>query len=74
MSVNVKSALISGLISGLIINLSAIGMVPIVGDEMDKVLASRGLPALNNLAMIYFSIISFIFGYLSCFSICCRKR
>ena len=62
MSVNVKSLITSGLVSGLIINLSAITMVPVVGDQMDMVLASRGLPALSNMAMVYFSMISFING------------
>ncbi len=62
MKINVKSILTSGLISGLIINLSGISMVPVVGNEMDLVLASRGLPPLSNMAMLYISIVSFIFG------------
>ena len=62
MSINVKSLFTSGLVSGLIINLSAITMVPVVGDQMDLVLATRGLPALSNMAMLYFSMISFING------------
>jgi hypothetical protein len=62
MSINVKSVISSGLISGLLINLSAISMVPVVGNEMDLVLANRGLPSLSNWAMLYFCMISFIFG------------
>ena len=62
MSINVKSIITTGLVSGLIINLSAISMVPLVGNEMDEVLASRGLPPLSNMAMLYFSMISFVFG------------
>jgi hypothetical protein len=62
MKINVKSVITSGLISGLLINLSAISMVPVVGNEMDIVLASRGLPPLSNMAMLYFCMISFIFG------------
>jgi hypothetical protein len=62
MKINVKSVIISGLISGLIISLSAITMVPVVGNEMDMVLASRGLPPLSNMAMLFFSMISFING------------
>lgn len=62
MSVNIKSVFTSGLVSGLIINLSAIGMVPIVGNEFDVVLASRGLPPLSNMALLYFSMISFVNG------------
>lgn len=60
MSLNVKSIITSGLIVGLIISLSAITMVPVVGDQMDLVLESRGLPPLSNMAMLYFIIISFI--------------
>ena len=62
MAINIKSAIKSGLVSGLIINLSAITMVPVVGNEMDAVLSSLGLPALSNMAMVFFSMISFIFG------------
>jgi len=60
MKINVKSVFTSGLISGLVISLSAISMVPVVGNEMDVVLASRGLPPLSNLAMVFFCSISFI--------------
>ena len=62
MTINVKSLIKSGLVAGLIIDLSALTMVPVVGDQMDIVLASRGLPALSNLAMVFFSLISFIYG------------
>ena len=62
MKINVKSVFTSGLVSGLIINISAIGMVPLVGNEFDVVLASRGLPPLSNMAMLFFSMISFING------------
>lgn len=62
MSINVKSVITSGLVSGVIINLSAISMVPVVGNEMDLVLASRGLPPMSNMAMLFFSTISFVFG------------
>jgi len=62
MKINVKSVFTSGLVSGLIINLSAISMVPVVGNEFDVVLASRGLPPLSNMAMLFFSMISFING------------
>jgi hypothetical protein len=62
MKINVKSVITSGLISGLIISLSAITMVPVVGNEMDQVLASRGLPPLSKMAMLFFTMISFING------------
>ena len=62
MKINVKSVITSGLISGLIICLSALTMVPVVGNEMDQVLASRGLPPLSNMSMLFFTMISFING------------
>jgi len=62
MKINVKSVFTSGLVAGLVISLSAISMVPVVGNDMDMVLASRGLPPLSNMAMVFFCTISFIFG------------
>lgn len=62
MKINVKSVISSGLISGLVISMSAITMVPVVGNEMDMVLASRGLPPLSNMDMLYFVVLSFING------------
>jgi hypothetical protein len=60
---NVKSILTSGLVSGLIINISAIAMVPMVGDQFDRVLANRGLPPLSSIAMVFFSGLSFFMGF-----------
>jgi len=62
MKINVKSVITSGLISGLVISLSAITMVPVAGNEMDLVLESRGLPPLSNMAMLFFIVLSFING------------
>ena len=62
MTINVKRVITSGLVAGIIISLSAITMVPIVGNEMDTVLANRGLPPLSNLDMLYFCFVSFIYG------------
>lgn len=62
MKINVKSVITSGLIAGLVISLSAITMVPVVGNEMDLVLESRGLPPLSNMAMLFFVVLSFING------------
>jgi hypothetical protein len=62
MKINVKSVITSGLIAGLVISLSAITMVPVVGNEMDVVLTSRGLPPLSNMAMLFFVVLSFING------------
>lgn len=62
MKINVISVITSGLIAGLLISLSAITMVPVVGNEMDMVLASRGLPPLSKMDMLYFVVLSFING------------
>jgi hypothetical protein len=62
MKINVKSVITSGLIAGLIISLSALTMVPVVGNEMDVVLENRGLPPLSNMAMLFFVVLSFING------------
>jgi len=62
MKINVKSVITSGLIAGLLISLSAITMVPVVGNEMDMVLASKGLPPLSKMDMLYFVVLSFING------------
>ena len=62
MKINVKSVITSGIIAGLLISLSAITMVPVVGNEMDLVLESRGLHPLSNMAMLFFVVLSFING------------
>jgi len=62
MAINVKSVLTSGLVAGAVICVSAITMVPVVGNQMDAVLSARGLPPLSNMDMIFFTFISFIFG------------
>lgn len=64
MKINVKSLLISGLVAGVIINISALTMIPVVGNEMDNVLTARGLPPLSNVAMVYFCIMSLMVGML----------
>ncbi|OHD15334.1 MAG: hypothetical protein A2086_08445 [Spirochaetes bacterium GWD1_27_9] len=61
---NIKSLLISGLVTGLVIMTSALTMVPVVGNQMDAVLASRGLPPLSNIAMIFFCFVSLITGII----------
>jgi len=62
MKFNLKSVFASGLVAGLLINLSAIIIVPMVRNEIELVLESRGLPPLGNIAMLCFSMISFILG------------
>ena len=56
MAINTKSVLFSGLVSGITIIVSAMAMVPVVGNEMDRVLADRGLPPLGHPAMAYFAM------------------
>ena len=62
MTINLKSVITSGLVAGIVISISAITMVPVVGNEMDTILANRGLPPLSNLDMLYFCCVSFIYG------------
>ncbi|MEI6124863.1 MAG: hypothetical protein WCQ95_14700, partial [Bacteroidota bacterium] len=59
---NLKSIFTTGCIAGIIICISAISMVPAVGNQMNEVLAARGLPPLNNLAMVFFSFVSISIG------------
>lgn len=62
MRINTKSVLLSGSVAGIAIIISAMTMVPVVGNEMSQVLADRGLPPLSNLAMAYFGMVSLIMG------------
>lgn len=67
MKINFKSVLISGFISGIIILISALSMVPVVGNEMDEILAGRGLPPLSSWAMAFFCFVSICNGILLVF-------
>lgn len=62
MPINGKSVLLSGLVAGMVIIVSGMAMVPVVGNEMDQVLAERGLPPLSKPAMAYFALFSLIMG------------
>jgi hypothetical protein len=64
MPINYKSVVSSGLVAGMAIIISAMAMVPVVGDEMNQVLAERGLPPLSHLAMAYFGMVSLITGVI----------
>lgn len=61
-TINFKSVLVSGLIAGAIMIISAFSMIPAVGNDMDEVLANRGLPPLSNVAMVYFTFVSIVNG------------
>lgn len=60
--VNIKRVLISGFVTGLIINIIGLGLVPIVGNQMNEVLKNLSLPPLGLGAMIYFPIWSLVLG------------
>jgi hypothetical protein len=60
---NIKKYILSGLIAGFIINVSAITMVPVVGNEMTLALSRFNLPPLSIGAMIFFCVVSFILGF-----------
>lgn len=66
-SINFKSVLFTGFISGIIILISALSMVPVVGNEMDEILASRDLPPLSDWAMVFFCFVSICNGILLVF-------
>jgi hypothetical protein len=64
LAINVKSVLTSSLVAGLIINFSAIFMVPVVGNQMDEALKARNLPPMGGGAMAYFGVMSLVLGFI----------
>lgn len=62
MAINVKGLLTSGLVAGLIINISAIFMVPVVGNQMEEALKARNVPPMGGGAMAYFGVMSLFLG------------
>jgi hypothetical protein len=64
MRINRKRALLGGLVAGIVICLSAITMVPVVGNEMDLALARFNLPPLSPEAMVFFTFVSLTFGQI----------
>jgi hypothetical protein len=61
-AINFKSVVSTGFISGIVILISGLSMIPAVGNEMDEVLASRGLPPLSNWAMVFICLVSIANG------------
>lgn len=61
-TVNLKSVLTTGFISGIVILVSGLTMIPVVGDEMDKILANRGLPPLSDWAILFICLVSISIG------------
>ena len=51
-----------GLIAGMIICISAVTMLPVVGNQMDEALAKFNLPPLSLSAMIFFLFVSLSLG------------
>lgn len=62
MSIRASRVLWPGLAAGLVINLSAFTMVPVVGGRFDEALAARGLPPLGPGAMAFFALVSLSLG------------
>lgn len=60
--INVKRVLVGGFVAGLIINVSAVFMVPVVGNQMEAALEARGLPPMGAGAMAYFGGMSLVVG------------
>jgi hypothetical protein len=63
MKINLKSFLTTGLAAGIIIIIAGFGLVPILGNQMDKVLESRSLPPLSMGAMGFFAFVSVSLGF-----------
>lgn len=57
-----KNVIISGLFAGFLILIIGACLFPLLGDQMDEILASREVPPIGTASMIYFAIISFILG------------
>ncbi len=62
MKLNLKSIFITGFIAGLVILTSGLSMIPIVGDQMNQILANRGVPPLSNFAIIFIIFVSLCNG------------
>jgi hypothetical protein len=54
MAINPRSVLLAGVVAGLVINASAILMVPIAGEQMTAALQARNVAPLGGGAMTYF--------------------
>ena len=62
--INVKEVLARGLVAGLIIILSAVLMVPAVGNQMEAALEARGLPPMGAGAMAFVGALSLVLGVI----------
>jgi hypothetical protein len=64
MNINYRRVSLGGLIAGVIIVLSAITMVPVVGNEMSLALQKFNLPPLSIISMLYFIVVSLLMGFV----------
>ncbi len=63
MPINTKSLIKSGLIAGVVVIISGSTMVPVVGDQMNTVLKNHLCPPLSPLGMVFFLVLSLVFGF-----------
>ncbi len=57
-TINFKSVIFTGLLCGLTILISGLTMIPVAGNEMNEILASRGVPPLSNWAIVMICFVS----------------
>ena len=57
-----KNIVTSGLVAGFLILIIGACLFPILGDQMDDILASRGVPPMGTGSMIYFAVVSLVLG------------
>ena len=62
MGINIKRVLLGGLVAWVVIAVCGFALVPMIGKEMDAVLAGFSLPPLGIGAMIYFAFVSLCVG------------
>ena len=60
--IKLKNIITSGLLAGFLIVVTGACLFPILGNQMDEILASRGVSPIGTGSMIYFAIISFVLG------------
>lgn len=64
MVIDVRRMLAGGLVAGVLINLSALAMVPAVGEQMEAALRDRGIAPLGPVAAAWVVVLSLILGVI----------